>query len=214
MMINNRLITILSYLDELFPHARCELNYQKDYQLVIAVMLSAQTTDISVNRVTKKLFSNYTNIESLANANVEDIALIIKSLGLYQIKALNIVKIATALLKDFNGKVPADKKSLLELPGVGNKTANVIRAELFKIPEIAVDTHVARVSKRLDLAKVNDSPLVIENKLKKLLNENRYIKTHHQMIHFGRYKCKAKKPLCYDCKLVDICCEKNKNFSD
>ena len=159
---------IFAFFDELFPDAGCELNYHKDYELVLAVMLSAQTTDKSVNYVTANLFSHFPNLESLANAPISAIENDIHSIGLYKHKAANVKGIAQKLISDFSGIVPSQKEALLTLPGVGNKTANVIRAELFKIPEIAVDTHVERVSKRLGFASKKDSVAVVEAKLRKM----------------------------------------------
>lgn len=206
MMTNKEKIPlILGYLDEIFPNVGCELYYSKDYELVIAVMLSAQTTDASVNLVTHKLFKKYKNLEELANAELSDIEDIIHSIGLYKNKAKNIIGIAQKLLTDFNGVVPSEKDKLTTLPGVGNKTAGVIRAEIFKIPDLPVDTHILRICKRFGITKKNDGPLETELKLKKLIEEDRWIKTHHQMIHFGRYLCTARKPACESCKLAHIC---------
>ena len=196
---------ILDYLDEIFPNVGCELNYNKDYELVIAVMLSAQTTDTSVNLVTKKLFKKYTSLESLAKADLSDIEDIIHSIGLYKNKAKNVIGIAKVLHEKYNDVIPMDKDELQTLPGVGNKTAGVIRAEIFKIPDLPVDTHILRISKKLGLAKKEDGPYEVEMKLKKLIDESRWIKTHHQLIHFGRYLCVARKPACHSCKLYDIC---------
>lgn len=196
---------ITAYLDEIFPNVGCELNYNKDYELVIAVMLSAQTTDVSVNLVTAKLFAEYQTVEELANAKLSDIEEIIHSIGLYKNKARNVIGIAQKLVNDFDGKVPYDKDLLQTLPGVGNKTAGVIRAEIFKIPDLPVDTHILRISKRFQLVKTDADPLEVEMTLKKLVDESNWIKLHHQLIHFGRYLCTARKPACESCKLVDIC---------
>lgn len=195
---------IFSFFDELFPHASCELIYHKDYELVIAVMLSAQTTDKSVNKVTPILFSRFPTLEDLASAPLIEIEACIQSLGMYHQKAKHIQAIAKGLL-EMGGKVPQDKEALMSLSGVGNKTANVVRAELFHIPEMPVDTHVARISKRLGFASSSDSVLTIEKKLRKEIPEERYILTHHQMIHFGRYFCKAISPQCSACKIQDLC---------
>ena len=208
MMTKNKITPILSYLDELFPNAGCELEYKKDYELVIAVMLSAQTTDKSVNAVTRVLFAKYQTLEDLAKAELHDIGNIIHSIGLYKHKAKNVLEIANKLLSDFNGKVPSDKDLLQTLPGVGNKTAGVIRAEIFKIPDLPVDTHILRISKRLCLAKEKDDALAVEMKLKKLIPEDRWIKSHHQLIHFGRYFCTAINPQCENCKIRDFCNKK------
>lgn len=196
---------IFSFFDELFPNASCELNYTKDYTLLIAVILSAQTTDKSVNLVTPGLFEKFPSIEAIANADVSIIETHIRSIGLFHTKALNIKKCCQEIAVRFQGKVPFDKEDLMSLPGVGAKTANVVRAELFQIPEIAVDTHVARISKRLYFAQPKDSVDIIEKKLRKIVPEARYIKTHHQMIHFGRYFCKAIHPQCDQCHLRAIC---------
>ena len=196
---------LFSYLDEILPNASCELIYKKDYELAIAVILSAQTTDNSVNKVTPILFDKYKSIHNLANANVFDVENIIKSIGLYKNKASNIVAFAKELEERFDSILPSDKKDLTSLSGVGNKTAGVIRCEVFKIPDLPVDTHILRITKRLNLASKDDDADKTEAKLKKLIEEKRWIKTHHQLIHFGRYYCKAKNPLCNNCKVKDYC---------
>ena len=199
---------ILNYLDELFPHASCELFYTKDYELVIAVMLSAQTTDKSVNAVTTVLFNKYKSLDELEKAPLDDIEETIKQIGLYKNKAKNLKGIVHDIITRFNYVVPSDKEQLMTLPGVGNKTAGVIRAEIFKIPDLPVDTHVSRIAKRLKLVNKDDEPIDIEKKLKKLIPEDRWIKSHHQFIHFGRYFCTAKKPMCEKCKISDMCINK------
>ena len=196
---------IAEYIDSLFPDAKCELFYQKDYELVIAVMLSAQTTDKAVNQVTESLFKDYSTLKELDNASLEDIENHIKRLGMYKNKAANIKGIAHVLLTDFDGVVPSDKDLLQTLPGIGNKSAGVIRAEVFKIPDLPVDTHIIRITNRLGIAKKSDAPIDIERKLKKIIPEDSWIKSHHQLIHFGRYFCTARLPKCKECKLKDIC---------
>lgn len=196
---------ILDFVDSLFPDAKCELFYNRDYELAIAVMLSAQTTDKAVNLVTKPLFSTYNSLKSLDEMSLEEIEESIKSIGLYKNKANNIKGITHKLLTDFSGVLPSDKDLLQTLPGIGNKSAGVIRCEIFKIPDLPVDTHIIRITNRLGIAKSSDSPLDIELKLKRLIPKERWIKTHHQLIHFGRYFCTAKKPHCEACKLRDIC---------
>lgn len=196
---------IADYIDSLFPDAKCELFYQKDYELVIAVMLSAQTTDKAVNQVTESLFKDYSTLKDLDNASLEDIENHIKRLGMYKNKAANIKGIAHVLLTDFDGAVPSDKDLLQTLPGIGNKSAGVIRAEVFKIPDLPVDTHIIRITNRLGIAKKSDAPIDIERKLKKIIPEDSWIKSHHQLIHFGRYFCTARSPKCKECKLKDIC---------
>ena len=199
---------LLDYLDELFPIAKCELFYSKDYELVIAVMLSAQTTDKSVNAVTPILFKKYPSLDALNNAPIEDIEETIKQIGLYKNKAKNLKGIVGDLITRFNYQVPSDKELLMTLPGVGNKTAGVIRAEIFQIPDLPVDTHILRIAKRLNLAKKDDEPIDVERKLKKIIPEERWIKSHHQLIHFGRYFCTARSPQCQNCKIADMCINK------
>ena len=199
---------LLDYLDELFPSAKCELFYSKDYELVIAVMLSAQTTDKSVNMVTPVLFKKYPSLDALNEAPLEDIEETIKQIGLYKNKAKNLKGIVKDLIERFNYQVPSDKDLLTTLPGVGNKTAGVIRAEVFAIPDLPVDTHILRISKRLKLAKKDDGPDEVEKKLKKIIPEERWIKLHHQLIHFGRYFCTARNPECEKCKIRDMCINK------
>jgi len=203
---------ILDYFDEILPNAACELNYRAPHELLIAVVLSAQTTDINVNAVTPRLFNQYPSVAALAEADLFEVEAIIKSIGLYRTKAKHIIEICRLLHERFSDAVPMSKEDLMSLPGVGAKTANVVRAELFHIPEIAVDTHVARISKRLKFALMNDDVTKVEAKLRKTLPEERYIKTHHQMLHFGRYYCTARRPSCIGCPLIGQCAEKNKNL--
>ena len=210
MTMKTNITPLLSYLDELFPNAKCELFYTKDYELVIAVMLSAQTTDKSVNAVTSILFNKYQSLDALNEAPLEDIENIIKQIGLYKNKAKNLKGIVKDLIERFNYQVPSDKDLLMTLPGVGNKTAGVIRAEIFKIPDLPVDTHILRIAKRLKLAKKDDEPIDVEHKLKKLIPEERWIKSHHQLIHFGRYFCTARSPMCEKCKISDMCMNNKK----
>ncbi len=203
MKMNNDII--LNYLDEIIPNPKCELLFNKDYELVIAVMLSAQTTDKRVNKVTKVLFSKYPNLKSLKNANLNDIKNIIKELGNYTKKAQAVIDIAKILDEEYNGVVPKKRQALENLPMVGRKTTNVILSVIYNIPNIAVDTHVARTSVRLGLAKEQDSVLEIEQKLKRKIPRERWSRTHHQLVLFGRYHCKAVSPNCTDCQLQKIC---------
>ena len=194
---------IIDYLNEIIPDPKCELNYNKDYELLIATMLSAQTTDKRVNEVTNILFNKYKNLEELRNASVTDIKEIIKPLGTYNKKALNIIGIANKL-KESNDIVPNDRNFLEKLPGVGRKTTNVVLSNIYNEPYIAVDTHVQRVSKRLGITK-SDDVLVTEKKLYKFFKGENYCRLHHQLLLFGRYYCKAIKPSCDSCKLKNIC---------
>ena len=202
---SDKIIIFEKYLDDNFPHAQCALIYQKDYELAIAVVLSAQTTDKAVNLVTPILFSKFNSLEKLKEASLEEIGEAIRSIGLYRNKAVSVKGIAAMLADEFGGRVPADSASLLRLPGVGNKTRNVIQAELFNIPSMAVDTHVERISKRLGFAKQKDNPDQIETKLRKLLKPEDLVKTNHQIITFGREICHARKPKCDKCDLYSIC---------
>lgn len=202
-MTNKELI--LSFLDEKYPNAYCELKYTKDYELLIAVMLSAQTTDKSVNEATAILFKKYPTCEELARANLYDVQRIISHLGMYQVKAKNVIKIAQRLVQDYGGHVPNDAEALLSLPGVGNKTKNCVLAELYNEPLLAVDTHMQRFAKRMGIANEKDSVEVIEEKYLKFIPKERIVKTNHQIIWFGRYFCKAISPDCEHCKLREIC---------
>ena len=196
---------LFSYLDEKYPNAHCELIYKKDYELLIAVMLSAQTTDKSVNQATAVLFNKYKTVEELANASFDDVAFIIRHLGMYQVKANNAIKIAQILVKEHGGKVPCDPEALLAMPGVGNKTKNCVLGELYNEPLLAVDTHMQRVAKRLGIADEKDNPEKIEQKYMKFIPRERVVKTNHQIIWFGRYFCKALSPECANCKIRQYC---------
>ena len=196
---------VFDYLDKLYPDARCELNYNKDYELLIATVLSAQTTDKRVNMVTKVLFDKYKSIRELSEANIVDIEDIIREIGTYRKKSIYIHEITKKLNADGYDYVPNDRKYIESLPGVGHKTANVFLSNIYNEPTIAVDTHVSRVSKRLGVARKNDDVIVIEQKLMKKIPKERWSRTHHQLVLFGRYRCKAINPMCYDCELRDIC---------
>lgn len=202
---------IIEYLDEIITDPKCELNYNNDYELLIAVMLSAQTTDKRVNEVTSVLFNKYDSLDKIKEANVNDIIDIIRSIGTFNKKALNVIEIAKSLLENYNGVVPNNREYLESLPGVGRKTTNVVLSELFNEQCIAVDTHIKRVSVRLGFAKESDDVLTIEKKLTKKLKNYNARKVHHQLLLFGRYYCKAKNPECNNCKLKSVCTQK-KNF--
>lgn len=196
---------ILNYLNEIIPNPVCELNYNKDYELLLAVMLSAQTKDARVNKVTKVLFNKYDSLKKLKEANIKDIENIIKELGSYHKKSEAIINIAKILDEKYNGKVVNNRKVLENLPMVGRKTTNVVLSELFNEPTIAVDTHVERVSKRLGLVKKDDDVIKIEEKLKRKFDKNIWSKLHKQFVLFGRYYCTSKKPSCNKCKLQIYC---------
>ena len=197
--------SIINALNELYPDAHCELNYRNDFELLIAVSLSAQTTDVRVNSVTPELFSRYPGPKELAEAEQADVEEIIRPIGLYRNKAKNIIALANDLMDKYDGHVPNDRTSLEGLRGVGRKTANIILNNCFDVPAFAVDTHVSRVAKRLQIADPEDDVLEIEKKLMDFFPEQYWGKLHHQMIFFGRYKCKAVKPECMDCPLKNYC---------
>ena len=195
---------ILDFLNELFPNAHCELRYNTKFQLLVAIILSAQTTDNKVNNITPILFEKYPTIKDLAEANLLDVITILNPLGLANIKAKNIINTAKCLTLELNEEIPTTKERLVLLPGVGVKTANVYMAEGLGIKAFAVDTHVSRVSNRLGIS-TSPNPLKIEEDLKKFFAEDDWIKLHHQFIFFGRYFCKAKNPECNRCKLKKYC---------
>ncbi len=203
---------IIEYLNFLFPNPVCELNFEKDYEFLIAIVLSAQSTDKRVNSVTPIIFNKYKTLEQLKKADIEELENIIRPVGSFRKKAFFVKEIARILDEEFEGIVPTDRDKLLKFPGVGRKTINVFLSEYYKIPAIAVDTHVERVSKRLGLAKENDDVLEVEKKLQKKFKKDLWSRLHLQMVLFGRYHCKAVKPECFNCKLVDICKEKRKNL--
>lgn len=208
-------ITLIeNYLDELYNNPKCELNYSNEYELLINIMLSAQTTDKRVNIVTKELYSKYDSLEKLSNANIDDLKKIIYSLGNYNKKAEYIKEISTILVNEYNGIVPKTRSILENLPGIGRKTTNVFLSELNIEPAIAVDTHVDRVSKRLYISALNDTVYKTEMKLRKIIKKENWNKRHLQLVLFGRYKCKAVKPICEDCKLKEICRYYKKEYKD
>jgi len=196
---------IRSEITKLFPEARCELHYSTNLELLIAIILSAQTTDESVNKTTPNLFQKYRTISDYADAPLPDIEATIRHLGLYKNKAAFIQKTCLLLRDQFGGLIPSNQEDLQKLPGVGRKTANVYLSEWHHFPRIAVDTHVSRVSVRLGLADESDSPEQIERKLMNQFSENDWIDTHHKFIFFGRYFCTAKRPKCIECPLLKIC---------
>ncbi len=202
---------IIEYLNELFPNPKCELNYNSDYELLIAIVLSAQTTDKNVNKATSVIFKKYNSLEKLSSASVDELYSILRPIG-FKKKSEYVKEISTILLSEYNGVVPDKKELLIKLPGVGGKTANVFLSEYYNYPYIAVDTHVERVSKRLGLAYLKDNVVQVENKLMKKFPKDIWAKLHLQLVLFGRYHCKAIKPECSNCKLRDICREKNKNI--
>ncbi len=201
---------ILDEMEKMFPNAECALHHNNPYELIVAVVLSAQTTDEAVNKVTPALFKRFPTPKQLMEGDEQEIADLLKTIGLYRNKSKMIKSLATALVRDYDGNVPSTMNQLTQLAGVGRKTANVVLSVAFHIPAFAVDTHVERVSKRLGLAKFDDKVEDIERKLKRKLDRNRWNQAHHSFIFFGRYHCKAKNPNCEGCIFSDIC--KNEKF--
>ncbi len=195
---------LMDIFDEYIPDPKCSLDYTKDYELLIATVLSAQCSDARVNVVTKILFNKY-DLKSLSEANVDDIRNIIRPCGNMNRKSIYIKEIANRLVNECDGVVPNNREYLESLPGVGRKVCNVVLANIFNVPTIAVDTHVERVSKRLGFAKSNDSVLTVEHKLERKFPRESWTRLHHQIVLFGRYYCKARNPECTSCKFKNIC---------
>ncbi|MBD3918859.1 endonuclease III [Paenibacillus sp. PR3] len=202
-----RMQRILEATYAMFPDAHCELRHSNPFELTIAVLLSAQCTDETVNKVTESLFQKYRRPEDYLAVPLEELEQDIKRIGLFRSKASNIQKLCQLVIDKYGGDVPREHAQLTELPGVGRKTANVVVSNAFGVPAIAVDTHVERVSKRLGVAKEDDSVLEVEKKLMKLVPREMWTQTHHTLIFFGRYHCKAQQPKCEICPLLDICKE-------
>ena len=201
-----------SILDEIkneyVSNPKPELDFNNNFELLCAVMLSAQTTDKRVNEVTKELFKKYPTPKSLSKADLDDVIAIIKSLGLANNKAKNIISLSEKLVNDYNSVVPSTIEELTKLPGVGRKTANVVLGLGFNIPSMPVDTHIYRMSVRFKFIKEDDSVIVAEEKLKKHIPKDRWIEAHHLLLLFGRYHCKSQNPLCKECKLKKFCIKK------
>ncbi|MFP3122965.1 endonuclease III [Ectobacillus funiculus] len=204
----------LDTMGEMFPDAHCELVHSNSFELVIAVSLSAQCTDALVNKVTKDLFQKYKTPEDYLSVSLEELQNDIRSIGLYRNKAKNIQKLCQLLLDEYGGEVPRDRDELTKLPGVGRKTANVVVSVAFGVPAIAVDTHVERVSKRLGFCRWKDSVLEVEKALMKKVPMEEWSVTHHRMIFFGRYHCKAQRPQCEVCPLLEVCREGKKRMKE
>ncbi|MCM3724371.1 endonuclease III [Neobacillus cucumis] len=212
-MLNNTQIRYcLDEMGKMFPEAHCELNHSNPFELVIAVSLSAQCTDALVNKVTKGLFEKYKSPEDYLKVSLEELQNDIRSIGLYRNKAKNIQSLCRLLLDEYNGVLPMDRDELTKFPGVGRKTANVVVSVAFNIPAIAVDTHVERVSKRLGICRWKDSVLEVEKTLMKKVPKDEWSLTHHRLIFFGRYHCKAQNPQCPSCPLLELCREGKKRM--
>ncbi|WP_145047421.1 endonuclease III [Paenibacillus xylanexedens] len=203
---------ILDTMESMFPDAHCELNHRNAFELTVAVLLSAQCTDETVNKVTADLFQKYTSPADYLAVPLEELEQDIRRIGLYRNKAKHIQNMCRILIEQYGGDVPQEHDQLVTLPGVGRKTANVVVSNAFGVPAIAVDTHVERVSKRLGLAGWDDSVLEVEKKLMKRVPRDEWTLTHHRIIFFGRYHCKAQNPACQICPLLDICREGKKRM--
>ena len=204
MLEKDKIKEVLDRLEETYPEAECALHHQNVFQLIVAVALSAQTTDKSVNVVTPALFERYPDADALAAADVEEVSEYIKRIGMYKTKAKNIVGMAQKLVSDYGGQVPEDYDALVSLPGVGRKTANVVLSVGFGHQRIAVDTHVFRVANRIGLVHEKDV-LKTELSLMERIPEERWSRTHHSLIFHGRQCCDARKPKCDDCPINTLC---------
>ncbi|HEY0222679.1 endonuclease III [Lactovum miscens] len=207
MISKQKFLEALEIINEMFPDAHGELNWNTPFQLLVATILSAQATDKGVNKATVALFEHFPTVTSMANAEIVEIEQFTKTIGLYHNKSKSLKKTAEMLLEwgYSNNELPKDKKELQLLPGVGRKTANVVLGEVYGIPGIAVDTHVERVSKRLSLVKQEASVIEVEEKLMKVIPEDKWVSSHHHLIFFGRYHCTAKNPKCNFCPLIVYC---------
>ncbi|MBR2565633.1 MAG: endonuclease III [Paenibacillus sp.] len=203
---------ILETMEAMFPDAHCELNHSNAFELTVAVLLSAQCTDETVNKVTADLFQKYKSPADYLEVPLEELEQDIRRIGLYRNKAKHIQNMCRILIEQYGGDVPQEHDQLVTLPGVGRKTANVVVSNAFGVPAIAVDTHVERVSKRLGLAGWDDTVLEVEKKLMKRVPRDEWTLTHHRLIFFGRYHCKAQNPQCHICPLLDICREGKKRM--
>ncbi|MDN6195006.1 MAG: endonuclease III [Atopostipes suicloacalis] len=192
MLTKEETIEVIKAMGKIFPEAKAELNHKNAFELLISVILSAQTTDIGVNKVTPSLFESYPTPEKMMQAELEDLEEKINTIGLFRNKAKFMKKTATKLVEDFDSKVPANRKDLESLPGVGRKTANVVMSVAFHEPAIAVDTHVNRVSKRLAIVEEDATTIQVEKTLMDKLPEDLWSVAHHRLIFFGRYQCPAR----------------------
>lgn len=204
MLKKNEIKEVLDILDKTYPEAECALHHQNVFQLIVAVALSAQTTDKSVNMVTPALFERYPDAHALAEADVSQVSEYIKRIGMYKTKANNIVGMAQKLVSEYGGQIPEDYDALVSLPGVGRKTANVVLSVGFGQQRIAVDTHVFRVANRIGLVHEKDV-LKTELALMEQIPEERWSRTHHSLIFHGRQCCDARKPKCDDCPINTFC---------
>ncbi|WP_368504464.1 endonuclease III [Alkalihalophilus sp. As8PL] len=212
MLSKKQTIEVLDVIAEMYPNAECELTHSNPFELLIAVVLSAQCTDALVNKVTPGLFEKYKKPEDYIAAPLEELEQDIRSIGLFRSKAKNIKKLSQSLIEQYNGEVPHERDELVKLAGVGRKTANVVTSVAFGVPAIAVDTHVERVSKRLGICRWKDNVREVEETLMKKIPVDLWSDSHHRLIFFGRYHCKAQSPRCETCPLLERCREGKKRM--
>lgn len=212
MLTKKQWLLCLDEMDRMFPDAHCELVHDNPFELTIATLLSAQCTDVLVNKVTKDLFQKYKTPEDYLAVPLEELQQDIRSIGLFRGKANNIQKLSQRLLDVYDGEIPPVREELVTLPGVGRKTANVVLSVAFDVPAMAVDTHVERIAKRLGLCRWKDNVTQVEETIMQKTPIERWSKAHHQMIFFGRYHCKAQNPGCHACPLFDQCREGQKRM--
>ncbi len=210
-MQKDDIIKTLDILEETYPEAECALDHRNVFELLVCVVLSAQTTDKSVNRISPELFAKYPDAQALSEADQADVEEILHSIGMYRTKAKNIISLAKELVIRYHGMVPDNYDELVELPGVGRKTANVVLSVGFGVQRIAVDTHVFRVANRIGLVHEKDV-LKTELALMECIPEDRWSRTHHSLIFHGRNICDARKPKCKECPLTELCQWDNKNI--
>ncbi|MCD8915112.1 endonuclease III [Staphylococcus sp. IVB6181] len=214
MLSKKKALAMIDVIDDMFPDAEIELKHDNAFELTIAVLLSAQCTDVLVNKVTKHLFQKYKTPQDYLDVSLEELEQDIRSIGLYRNKAKNIKKLSQSLLDKFDGQIPNNRADLESLAGVGRKTANVVLSVAFGVPALAVDTHVERVSKRLGICRWKDSVKEVEERLCSVIPKDRWNKSHHQLIFFGRYHCLARAPKCDVCPLFDDCREGQKRYRE
>ena len=200
----NRAAEIVDRLEKVYPEAQCSLVYEKPYELLISVRLSAQCTDARVNIVTKELFKRFPTLESFAEADISEVEKIVMPCGLFRTKAKSIVELSKKLIDDFGGRVPDTMEGLLSLPGIGRKTANLILGDVYKQPAVVTDTHCIRICGRLGLSE-GDDPAKVEKQLREVLPMERASDFCHRLVNFGRDTCSARKPKCEGCPLADLC---------
>lgn len=205
MRSKQKMLEMLDTIQEMFPNAKCELNHRNEFDLLIAVLLSAQCTDKLVNKVTAVLFQKYHTPEDYVRVPLEELQTDIRSIGLYRNKSKNIQALCQTLIEKYNSEVPQEREALEALPGVGRKTANVVLSVAFGVPAIAVDTHVQRVSRRLKFCRQKDSVRQVEETLMQKIPPERWSQAHHQLIFFGRYFCKVQRPNCTECPFQNDC---------